>query len=84
MKAHRIAHYNEKEQLHRIDGPALEGFDGSNYWYRNGKLHREDGPAIEWADGSMLWYINGKQYTEQEFNDQKLKQQLIPPEMWEM
>ena len=53
-------------------------------WWYMGIRHRIDGPAIEWVDGIKEWYIEGKQYTEQEFNDQKLKQQLIPPEMWEI
>ena len=38
---------NDKGQLHRIDGPAVEYADGSKSWYINGKFHRIDGPAIE-------------------------------------
>ena len=37
------------DKCHREDGPAIEGANGSKYWYLNGKLHREDGPAIEYG-----------------------------------
>ena len=71
-------------KLHRTDGPAMIWSDGTKFWYIKGILHRIDGPAIERLNGHNEWYIEGKQYTEQEFNDQKLKQRLIPPEMWEI
>ena len=51
-------HYNKV--LHRVDGPAIEGNDGSKLWYINGKLHRTNGPAAEWANGSKEWHINGE------------------------
>jgi hypothetical protein len=38
-------------ELHREDGPAIEGSDGAREWFLNSKRHREDGPAIERADG---------------------------------
>ena len=44
--------------LHREDGPAIEGADGSKRWYLHGDLHRLDGPAIETAGGSKHWYVN--------------------------
>ena len=53
--------------LHREDGPAIEGTYGTKHWYLNGKRHREDGPAIEYADGDKSWYLNGVQYTEEEY-----------------
>ena len=74
----------KEDMLHRTDGPAIEWISGTISWWYMGIRHRIDGPAIEWVDGIKEWYIEGKQYTEQEFNDQKLKQQLIPPEMWEI
>ena len=52
-------YYNEKDQPHREDGPAIEDADGSKEWWVNGKLHREDGPAIEYANGTKAWYVNG-------------------------
>ena len=56
--------YNEKNQLHREDGPAIEYSHGEKVWYRNGKLHREDGPAIENINGYKSWYQNGKFHRE--------------------
>ena len=50
-------------QLHREDGPAVEGAD-AKYWWLNGKLHREDGPAIEGANGDKSWYLNGELHRE--------------------
>ena len=51
---------NEKDQLHREDGPAMECANGDKFWYRNNQRHREDGPANEYADGNKTWYLNGK------------------------
>ena len=51
--------YNEHDQLHRIDGPAVIHSDGTQYWYINGKLHRTDGPAVIYSDGDQHWYFNG-------------------------
>jgi hypothetical protein len=59
---------NADGYLHREDGPAIEGVDGTKCWYINGRRHREDGPAVECSDGSKIWYINGKFLTEQQFN----------------
>lgn len=58
---------NEKGQLHRIGGPAIEWNDGTKEWYINGNLHRVDGPAIEISNGYREWFLNGKQYTEEEY-----------------
>ena len=52
------------EKLHREDGPAVEYFDGTKYWYLNGKRHREDSPAVEHANGSKYWFLNGKLHRE--------------------
>jgi len=66
-----IRWYNENNELHREDGPAIEWFNGSKSWYLNGNLHREDGPAIECSNGDKAWYIKDKQLTEEEFNNRK-------------
>ena len=58
---------NEKGQLHREDGPAIEYTEGSKYWYLNNEIHREDGPAIECPNGTNYWYLNGEYHSEQEF-----------------
>ena len=57
-----IMYYNNLDQLHREDGPAVEWPDGHKVWYQNDKLHREDGPAIEWVNGHKAWYVNGKRH----------------------
>ena len=33
-----IYYYNDLNQFHREDGPAIEYADGTKYWYRNGQL----------------------------------------------
>jgi hypothetical protein len=48
----------QDDQLHRLDGPAVEGANGTKHWYQNGQFHRLDGPAVEWADGTTFWYQN--------------------------
>lgn len=59
-----IRWYNENNELHREDGPAIEWFNGSKSWYLNGNLHREDGPAAEYSDGYKAWFLNGKRHRE--------------------
>ena len=51
---------NEKGQLHRTVGPAIEWYTGSKEWIVRGKPHRLNGPAIEHPDGSKSWYVNGE------------------------
>ena len=52
-----------KGELHRTDGPAIEGPNGTKQWWKNGKRHRTDGPAYEGANGGKLWYLNGINYS---------------------
>jgi hypothetical protein len=63
-----IRWYNDKDQLHRLDGPAFEHCTGHKEWWANGKCHRLDGPAWVWADGFKAWWVEGKYMTEKEFN----------------
>jgi len=49
---------NEKGQIHRLDGPAVEYNNGDKEWYQNGSLHRLDGPAKEHVDGRKVWCQN--------------------------
>jgi hypothetical protein len=72
-------YHKDKEMkiLHREDGPAFEGSDGTKSWYLNGKRHREDGPAIEWADGDKYWYLNGVRLTEEEFKKKTAKEVVL-------
>jgi hypothetical protein len=55
----RIEYKNEKDEYHRIGGPALEFQDGTKIWCQDGLTHREDGPAFEYPDGARTWSVNG-------------------------
>ena len=55
-----IRWYNDKNQLHRLDGPAIEGANGYKAWWVEDKRHRLNGPAIEYADGCKEWFVDGK------------------------
>ena len=52
-------YYNNEGQLHCTDGPAIEYWNGTKYWYQNGLRHRTDGPAIECTNGDKFWYLYG-------------------------
>ena len=60
--------YNDRGEIHRLDGPAVEWADGGRGWCVNGNIHRLDGPAVEWADGSKFWFVNDKEYSKKEFD----------------
>jgi len=60
-------------KLHREDGPAYEGYNGSKAWRINDKLHRDNGAAIEWSDGTKSWYLDGKEYREEEWELIKIR-----------
>ena len=64
-----ICWYNEKNQLHRLNGPAIEWADGAKWWYVESKRHRLNGPAVEYANGAKEWYVEGRRMTEEEFNE---------------
>ena len=55
-----ICYYNDLNQLHREDGPAIEYANGTKFWCRNDQYHREDGSAIEYAHGNKYWYFRDK------------------------
>ena len=59
-----ICYYNDLNQFHREDGPAIEYADGTKCWCRNGQSHREDGPAVEYANGNKGWYRNDQLHRE--------------------
>ena len=54
--------FDAVSNLHRDDGPAYTGADGSTLWYQHGKLHRDDGPAVEHASGAREWYQHGQRH----------------------
>lgn len=51
---------NQNNQLHRLDGPAIEYTNGIKAWFQNDKLHRTDGPAVEYPNGNKEYRINDK------------------------
>ena len=52
---------NEKGQIHRKKGPAIEYSYGNREWWQNNKRHRVGAPAIENVHcGVKLWYQNGE------------------------
>ena len=57
-----IRWYNDKDERHRLDGPAVEWLDGYKAWWIDGKLHRLDGPAVEDAYGYKAWFVDGKRH----------------------
>ena len=57
-----ITYYNDNENLHREDGPAIIWDNGDKEWYVNGKCHRIDGPAIIFNNNSHEWLVNDIQY----------------------
>ncbi len=58
-----VYYYNEKNEFHREDGPALEFTNGNKYWYINGLKHRIDGPAAQNDSIGKVYYIMGKEYS---------------------
>jgi hypothetical protein len=73
----RIEYRDEKGNLHREDGPAIERNDGSKYWYLNGKKHREDGPAVEYSNNiATSYYLNEKCYSKLDWEQEVIKLKL--------
>ena len=66
-RGRRREHHPDRDPhlgFHREDGPAVEGANGDNHWYKDGKHHREDGPAVEYTNGTKYWYKNEKLHRE--------------------
>lgn len=60
-----IRTWKRKGMYHRLDGPAIQHKDGTEYWYVNGMHHRLDGPAIRLKMGDGLvdqWYVNNQRH----------------------
>lgn len=68
-RLNRIEYYNEKSQLHRIDGPARIWNNGDESWWINGKRHREDGPAIQYIKGGSHYYFDDVEYSFEEWKE---------------
>ena len=55
----------QNDQLHRLDGPAIEWADGTKFWYQYGQQHRLDGPAVEFTDSDKYWVVRDKNITKE-------------------
>jgi hypothetical protein len=56
-------YYYLNDELHRLDGPAIEYHYGEGKeWYQNGQLHRVSGPAIEKSNNHKEWWQNGQRH----------------------
>jgi len=54
-------HYKNGD-YHRLNGPAIELYDGTKEWYKEGQRHRTDGPAIERTNGRKEWWAEGNRH----------------------
>jgi len=63
-----IYYYNKEGELHNLNGPAVEYFDGYKAYYVNNKRHRLDGPAIIWPSGYKEYWVNDRKLTKKEFD----------------
>lgn len=77
LEVDTIIYLNSNNELHNLNGPAVEFPSGSKYWYQNGKCHRIDGPAVILSNGRKRWYIDGKylggepKFTQEDFEEYK-------------
>lgn len=55
--------------VHRINGPAIEKYDGVKIWVIKGKRHRLDGPAVIGPNLSK-YYVDGTYITPENFREQ--------------
>lgn len=68
-----IRYKNEKGDLHRIDGPAINYEDRHEQWLINGELHREDGPAIIHLSNNTEYWLRDNWYTKENWERERLK-----------
>lgn len=59
-RAGYIVWRGELGKYHRKNGPAVEGPNGTEDWYLNGRRHRDDGPAVIDPNGYAYYYLNGQ------------------------
>lgn len=71
----RVEYYNDKGQLHREDGPAIEYDNGDFMYFINGQLHRKDGPAIKMNDNESF-IVNGKFINKKQYNKLMLRKKI--------
>lgn len=58
-------YFNQLEQVHREDGPAIEWSNKDKEWWVNDKRHRWNSPALIITDlGINVWMLFGIKVTE--------------------
>jgi len=73
-----IKWFNEDNQLHREDGPAIEYPNGDKHWFMYNRLHRLNGPAIPSRNGNIqFWYLNGIEYSEKEYKEKMRRKKIL-------
>lgn len=59
-----IEYCNNRNQYHRLDGPAVEyisgEYKGYKCWCIDGDVHKEDGPAKIYQDGRKEYWFQGE------------------------
>lgn len=70
--------FGKSDNTNRLDGPAVEYYNGYVSWWVNGNRHRKNGSAIEWDNETALCYFFKNaviSFIEQEqtFNNETLK-----------
>lgn len=77
-KSDCVLYYNEKNELHREDGPAIEKTDGTKEWWVDGrnlteeafKLWRNNLPQKwVWADGLVEYKFQGQKVSQKEYDE---------------
>jgi hypothetical protein len=48
--SNRVEYRNDKNELHREDGPAVEYYGGKKLWYINGVYYSEKDPSESFED----------------------------------
>jgi hypothetical protein len=71
-----VEYLNAKGELHRIGGPAITWWYGTQEYWVDGKRYRTDGPAVIWSDGTQLYWVAGIEYTEEQYPKAVLEYKL--------
>lgn len=71
----RVEYYNDKNQLHREDGPAIEYDNGDFMYFINGNLHRTDGPAMK-MNNNETYIVNGRFINKNQYNKIMLNKKI--------
>lgn len=55
-----VAYFNDDNDIHREDGPAIIERNGTEKWCQHGRLHRENEPAVVYPNGGKEWWYEGQ------------------------